>query len=218
MARPFIAATEATGLAFNPDFNGAEQEGVGLYQLTTRGGRRLSAARAFLRPAMGRRNLAVETHAHVTRVLFAGRRAVGVDRGGHHRQADRGAVEEGAQQQRRGEVLLERSLARILAADRFEADLVLEEGQNGLTLRLFVRGIHLRRPRGLRAPGYLANMLGEPNRGWWEGGRQNHSERKWYPAEAQRRGDYAGITQRSSKAFLCDSAAPRCQVLTLELN
>ena len=54
LCRHFIAASEAAGLAFNADFNGAEQEGVGLYQLTTKGGRRMSAARAFLRPAMRR--------------------------------------------------------------------------------------------------------------------------------------------------------------------
>ena len=79
LCEPFIKATEATGLRFNSDFNGAEQEGVGLYQLTTRNGRRLSAARAFLRPAMKRANLRVETHAHVTRILFDGARATGVE-------------------------------------------------------------------------------------------------------------------------------------------
>lgn len=77
---PFVRATEKTGLNYNRDFNGADQEGVGYYQLTTRGGRRLSAARAFLRPAMKRKNLRVETHAMVTGLLFEeGRRAVGVE-------------------------------------------------------------------------------------------------------------------------------------------
>ncbi|MBV9566948.1 MAG: GMC family oxidoreductase N-terminal domain-containing protein, partial [Hyphomicrobiales bacterium] len=79
LCRSFIGAGEQLGLGFNPDFNGASQEGVGLYQITTRGGVRLSAARAFLRPAMRRRNLRVETHAQVTRILFEGRRAVGVE-------------------------------------------------------------------------------------------------------------------------------------------
>ncbi|MGL4592581.1 MAG: GMC family oxidoreductase [Aestuariivirga sp.] len=79
LCRNFIAASEAAGLAFNADFNGAEQEGVGLYQLTTKGGRRMSAARAFLRPAMRRRNLKVEMHAQVTRLRFEGRRATGVE-------------------------------------------------------------------------------------------------------------------------------------------
>ena len=76
---PFVKATERTGLAFNTDFNGAEQEGVGYYKLTTCGGRRMSAARAFLRPAMARRNLRVETQAFVTRILFEGKRAIGVE-------------------------------------------------------------------------------------------------------------------------------------------
>ncbi|MCX7347884.1 MAG: GMC family oxidoreductase N-terminal domain-containing protein, partial [Alphaproteobacteria bacterium] len=79
LCRNYIAASEAAGLAFTADFNGAEQEGVGLYQLTTKGGRRMSAARAFLRPAMRRRNLKVEMHAQVTRIRFEGRRATGVD-------------------------------------------------------------------------------------------------------------------------------------------
>jgi choline dehydrogenase len=70
LCQPFIKAAEAAGLPFTPDFNGADQEGVGLYQFTIKGGRRLSAARAFLRPAMKRKNLKVETEAHVTRVLF----------------------------------------------------------------------------------------------------------------------------------------------------
>ena len=74
----FIAAASGVGLAFNPDFNGETQEGAGLYRLTTRGGRRLSAARAFLRPALRRANLRVETHALATRILFEGARTVGV--------------------------------------------------------------------------------------------------------------------------------------------
>jgi choline dehydrogenase len=79
LCQPFIKAAMAAGLKYTPDFNGASQEGVGLYQLTTKGGRRLSAARAFLKPAMKRKNLKVETDAHVTRVLFDGRRAIGVE-------------------------------------------------------------------------------------------------------------------------------------------
>lgn len=79
LVETFLQSAEATGLARNPDFNGAEQEGVGIYQMTIRGARRNSAARAFLRPAMRRPNLRVLTHAHVTRILFEGRRAVGVE-------------------------------------------------------------------------------------------------------------------------------------------
>ncbi|SPH23690.1 Alcohol dehydrogenase [acceptor] [Defluviimonas aquaemixtae] len=79
LCESFIGSAEATGLKRNADFNGAEQDGVGIYQMTIRGARRNSAARAFLRPAMKRANVRVETHAHVTRILFEGRRAVGVE-------------------------------------------------------------------------------------------------------------------------------------------
>jgi choline dehydrogenase len=79
LVRNYVEACEAAGLPENPDFNGAEQEGAGNYQMTIKGGRRNSAARAFLRPAMQRPNLSVVTGAQVTRVLFEGRRAVGVE-------------------------------------------------------------------------------------------------------------------------------------------
>lgn len=75
----FLAAAQAAGLPLNQDFNGAAQEGVGIYQITTKGGRRMSAARGFLRPAMKRPNVRVETNALVTKVLFEGKRAVGVE-------------------------------------------------------------------------------------------------------------------------------------------
>jgi len=75
----FIAAGKAAGLAQVADFNGPEQEGVGTYQLTVKTGRRNSAARAFLRPAMKRPNLAVLTHAQVTRVVMEAGRAAGVE-------------------------------------------------------------------------------------------------------------------------------------------
>ena len=91
---PYIKASEAAGLKQVADFNGAEQEGVGLYQFTIKGGIRNSAARAFLRPAMKRKNLSVQTHAQATRVLFEGNRAVGIEyvQGGQTRQARAGEV------------------------------------------------------------------------------------------------------------------------------
>jgi len=75
----YIAACGQAGLPFNRDFNGAGQEGAGVYQMTIKGGRRNSAARAFLRPAMKRKNLRVITRAQVCRVVMEGRRAVGVE-------------------------------------------------------------------------------------------------------------------------------------------
>ena len=74
----FIAGAQECGIPFNPDFNGAEQDGVGPLQVTVRGRRRASAAVAYLRPALRRPNLKVETGALAQRVVFEGRRAVGV--------------------------------------------------------------------------------------------------------------------------------------------
>jgi len=75
----FIAAGLESGLAHNTDFNAATQEGVGHYQITTRGGMRASTASAYLRPAMRRRNLQIVTGAHATRILFEAGRAVGIE-------------------------------------------------------------------------------------------------------------------------------------------
>ena len=74
----FVASVQAAGLQANADFNGARQEGVGGYQLTVKDGIRMSAARAFLRPAMKRANVRVLTQAMATRIVMDGRRATGV--------------------------------------------------------------------------------------------------------------------------------------------
>jgi choline dehydrogenase len=79
LSEAFVAAGIQAGLAENRDFNGPRQEGVGLYQVTQRSGRRCSAAVAYLRPAKRRANLTVLTHALVTRILFQEERAVGVE-------------------------------------------------------------------------------------------------------------------------------------------
>lgn len=85
----FVDAARQAGHTFNPDFNGATQEGVGPYQVTHRNGERCSAAKAYLTPALSRANLQVITGAQATRVLFEGRRAVGVEylKGGSRQQA-----------------------------------------------------------------------------------------------------------------------------------
>jgi choline dehydrogenase len=75
----FVAAGVACGLPRNDDFNGPRQEGVGFYQVTQRHGRRCSAAVAYLAPVRGRANLEIRTRSLVTRLVFAGRRAVGVE-------------------------------------------------------------------------------------------------------------------------------------------
>ena len=74
----WVAAAQAAGYPFNPDYNGAEQEGVGYFQLTTRNGRRCSTAVAYLNPARGRDNLQIVTHALVQRIEMDGRKVTGV--------------------------------------------------------------------------------------------------------------------------------------------
>jgi choline dehydrogenase-like flavoprotein len=75
----FVEAGVEAGLAPNDDFNGPEQDGVGWYQVTQRGGMRCSVSVAYLHPVLDRPNLVVETGAHVTRLLLDGTRAVGVE-------------------------------------------------------------------------------------------------------------------------------------------
>jgi choline dehydrogenase len=84
-----IAAGEELGVPRNDDFNGKRQEGVGYYQLFTCRGLRCSTAGGYLRPARNRPNLEVRTDSQATRVLFEGRRAIGVEyrRGEHLEQA-----------------------------------------------------------------------------------------------------------------------------------
>ncbi|MEU9826058.1 GMC family oxidoreductase [Micromonospora chersina] len=78
MSAAFVEAAEQAGFARTDDFNGAEQEGFGFFQLTQRDGRRCSTSTAFLHPALNRPNLTVETNLQVHRVLMENGRAVGV--------------------------------------------------------------------------------------------------------------------------------------------
>jgi 4-pyridoxate dehydrogenase len=75
----YIAAGVAAGHTTTEDYNGEQQEGFGRSQMTIRGGRRCSAAVAYLRPALARPNLEVTVAALATRILFEGSRAVGVE-------------------------------------------------------------------------------------------------------------------------------------------
>jgi len=74
----FVESAVAAGLKRNDDFNGAQQEGAGVYQVTHRRGERWSVADAYIRPAMQRPNLTVRTDALVTRILVENGRATGV--------------------------------------------------------------------------------------------------------------------------------------------
>jgi len=79
IADHFIAGAKDIGIPFNEDCNGAVQEGVGYFQQNAYNGLRWSTAKGFLRPAKNRPNLIVKTRAQATRVLFEGKRAVGVE-------------------------------------------------------------------------------------------------------------------------------------------
>ncbi|MDX1431153.1 MAG: choline dehydrogenase [Gammaproteobacteria bacterium] len=74
----FIAAAEELGIPRRDDFNGAEQEGAGYFQLTARNGFRCSTAVGYLRPARRRENLCIMTRAHAERILIDDGRAAGV--------------------------------------------------------------------------------------------------------------------------------------------
>ncbi|HEY2285593.1 MAG TPA: GMC family oxidoreductase N-terminal domain-containing protein, partial [Streptosporangiaceae bacterium] len=90
----FFAAVQEAGYPLTDDVNGYRQEGFAPFDRNLHRGRRLSAARAYLHPVMSRRNLTVHTRALVTRVLFEGQRAAGVEyrRGGQLVQARAGEV------------------------------------------------------------------------------------------------------------------------------
>ena len=75
----FFQAVQQAGYPLTSDVNGYRQEGFAAFDRNIHRGRRLSAARAYLHPVMKRPNLDVETRAFVTRVLFDGTKAIGVE-------------------------------------------------------------------------------------------------------------------------------------------
>jgi len=74
----FIKAGQQAGWPYNPDFNGATQDGVGLYQVTIRNARRSSASKAYLKDAAARPNLTIRPHTHCLKIMVEKGRAVGV--------------------------------------------------------------------------------------------------------------------------------------------
>jgi choline dehydrogenase len=153
----FVAAARGCGQVANDDFNGLHQDGVGYYQVTQQGGRRWSAADAYLHPAAARPNLTIVTDALVTGIEIEGGRAVGV------RYLQRG-VEEFA---------------------RAEAEVLLAAGAVGSPQLLMLSGVgpadHLREhdiPVMADNPGVGANLSDHPvvsamwgtprSRGIWE--------------------------------------------------
>ncbi len=79
LTRAFVQACQQIGIPYNPDFNGARQEGANAYQTTIRDARRCSAATGYLKPALGRSNLTVRTDALVKRIVVENGRAQGVE-------------------------------------------------------------------------------------------------------------------------------------------
>ena len=79
IADAFIRAAQQYGIPYNPDFNGKQQAGTGYYQVTQRDVQRSSAASAFLRPALARRNLTLKSDQQVLRVVLEGDQAVGIE-------------------------------------------------------------------------------------------------------------------------------------------
>ncbi len=98
----FFEAVKQAGYALTSDVNGFRQEGFGPFDRNVYRGRRLSAARAYLHPVMSRPNLTVHTRAFVTKILFQGTRAVGVEYSQHGTAGGRGAP----RQARAGQVIL----------------------------------------------------------------------------------------------------------------
>ncbi len=78
LSKAFVRAAQELGLPFTPDFNGAEQDGVGYYDVTQKNARRESAATAYLDRAKRRQNLTVQTHALATKIIVENQRAVGL--------------------------------------------------------------------------------------------------------------------------------------------
>ncbi len=79
LCEAFLEAAEQSGIPRTDDFNGPKQEGAGYFQLTAKKGRRWSTAAGYLKQARHRHNLKVELNALATRILFSGRRAIGIE-------------------------------------------------------------------------------------------------------------------------------------------
>jgi choline dehydrogenase-like flavoprotein len=79
ISEAFLRAAQEYGIPYNPDFNGARQEGIGHYQVTVRDAKRSSASRAYIKPARNRANLTVKTGVLVTKIVVENGRASGVE-------------------------------------------------------------------------------------------------------------------------------------------
>ena len=78
LTNAFVKAATEYGLIYNHDFNAIEQKGIGFYQVNQKNQQRHSAATAYLKPILSRKNLTVKTNSQVTRILFSGKRVIGL--------------------------------------------------------------------------------------------------------------------------------------------
>ena len=140
--RRLLEASEAAGIPRTADYNGPEQDGVSMFQVTQRNGRRFSAADAFLRPALGRPNLEVRTKATVLGVELEDARAVGV------------RVRSG----RRGEEVLRATREVLLSAGAIGSPQLLLLSGIGATEELRAAGVQPRH----ELPGVGRNLQDHP--------------------------------------------------------
>ncbi|MDH2343931.1 GMC family oxidoreductase N-terminal domain-containing protein [Bradyrhizobium sp. SSUT77] len=139
----FLQAAQEGQFHIREDFNAEDHEGIGIYQVTQKNGERWSAARAYVHPHIGKRsNLRVETQAHATRILFEGKRAIGVE----YRQG-----KEVKQLRARREV--------ILAAGAFQSPQLLMLSGIGDAAALRAHGIESRH----HLPGVGQNLQDHPD-------------------------------------------------------
>jgi choline dehydrogenase len=92
LSHTFVKACEEVGVPRNDDFNGPSHVGAGLYQVTQKDGARHSVANAYLEPALKRNNIQVVVQAQVTKILFEGKKAIGIDYANPYAQSDRKTV------------------------------------------------------------------------------------------------------------------------------
>lgn len=142
LQQAWVAAGREAGHAINHDFNGESQEGIGIYQVTQDRGERCNAARAYLRPHLHRPNLRVTANAQVQRILFEGRRAIGVE------------VKVGGELRR-----LQARREVVLAAGAIQSPQLLMLSGVGDAAQLQAQGIEVRH----HLPGVGANLQDHPD-------------------------------------------------------
>ncbi len=142
MSERLLQASEAAGIPRIADYNGPEQDGASMFQVTQRNGQRFSAADAFLRPALGRPNLEVRTKASVLAIEFEGDRAIGV------------RVRKG----RRGEELIRASGEVLLSAGAINSPQLLLLSGVGPAEELRAAGVRVRH----ELPGVGRNLQDHP--------------------------------------------------------